>query len=61
MSIVGPRPLVENEVDVHTLRKEKNVYMLGRCKGLAQTMGKIWLEQRKKLRLMKNISGAFLA
>ena len=57
MSIVGPRPLVENEVDVHTLRKEKNVYMLRPgVTGLAQTMGRDLVGTEEKVALDEKLS-----
>ena len=52
MSLIGPRPLVKTENDVHELRIEKGVYQLRPgLTGLAQTRGRDLVCCKEKVRL----------
>ena len=52
MSLVGPRPLIPNEREVHELRKRCGVYRLRPgMTGLAQIHGRELLPDREKARL----------
>ena len=61
MSLIGPRPIIPEEVEVYNLRKENNVYAI--CPGitgLAQVNGRDFLNPEKKVRFdteyLKNLS-----
>lgn len=52
MSLIGPRPLIPQEKDIHTLREEKGVYALRPgITGLAQINGRDQMEWDEKVRL----------
>ena len=52
MSLIGPRPLIPQEKDIHRLREEKGVYTLRPgITGLAQINGRDQVEMEEKVRL----------
>lgn len=52
MSLIGPRPLIPQEKDIHALREEKGVYTLRPgITGLAQINGRDQVEMEEKVRL----------
>ena len=51
MSIIGPRPLIPEEYEVHKLRKENDVYLIRPgITGLAQVNGRDYLDAESKVR-----------
>ena len=61
MSLIGPRPIIPEEVEVHTLRKQNDVYLIRPgITGLAQVNGRDFLNPEKKVfydtNYVKNIS-----
>ena len=61
MSIIGPRPLILDEVFIHKLREKNGVYMIRPgITGLAQVNGRDFLEAEDKVRFdteyLKNMS-----
>lgn len=50
MSIIGPRPIIPEEVEVYELRKQNNVYAIRPgITGLAQVNGRDFLNPEKKV------------
>ena len=61
MSIVGPRPIILNEIKIHELRKKENIYLIKPgITGLAQISGRDLLTAEEKVHFdsiyMKKIS-----
>ena len=61
MSLIGPRPIIPEEVEVYQLRKKNNVYaIVPGITGLAQVNGRDFLDPERKVKYdtdyLKNIS-----
>lgn len=61
MSLIGPRPIIPEEIEVYELRKKHNVYaIVPGITGLAQVNGRDFLDPEKKVKYdtdyLKNIS-----